>query len=55
MLVDEDDGDVLALDESVKRRLYSGSVGLVVHHQEVLLRVCARSYVLENCQRARVS
>lgn len=52
MLVDEDDGNVLALDEFVKRRFYSGSFGLVVYHQEVLLGVCARGYVLASRQRA---
>lgn len=46
MLVDQDNGDVLALDESVERRLDRGGLGLVVDNEEILLGVCTRRDML---------
>lgn len=39
VLVDQDDGNILALDEFVEAGLDGGVVGLVIDHEEVLLRV----------------
>jgi hypothetical protein len=39
VLVDEDNGNILALDEFVEAGLDGGIVGLVIDHEEVLLRV----------------
>lgn len=37
MLVDQDNGNVLAIDKLIERRLYSGCVCFPVHDEEVLL------------------
>lgn len=50
MLVYQDDANVLALNELVESGLDGGTVGLVVHHQEVLLRVWAGRHMLSECQ-----
>lgn len=50
MLVYQDDANVLAVDELVESGLDGGIVGLVVHHQEVLLRVWACRHMLSEYQ-----
>lgn len=46
MLVDQDNTNVLALDEFVEVGLDGGIVGLVIDHEEVLLRVWGCSDML---------
>lgn len=50
VLVYQDNPNVLALNELVESGLYGGVVGLVIHHQEVLLRVWACGHMLSECQ-----
>lgn len=49
-MVYQDNANVLALNEPVESGLDGGIIGLVVHHQEVLLGVWAGRYMLPECQ-----
>lgn len=50
MLVYQNDANILAVNQLVKSGFDGGVVGLVVHHQEVLLRVWACRHMLSECQ-----